>query len=194
MPPCFPLQRKVNTLGLYLQYHPAFFYLCFLSTPIRSFVYNLSCKVCLSLFLTTAPIFIASNFYYIRFLLHPIFITSDFYCIRFLLHPIFIILIFITSDFYYIRFLLHPIFITTGVLPRRGCFSLTPRWLRREATGSLRGGETGAAQLGRRPCRSPYNIVISGSTETWSPTKLCCTRLSPTKDGTSCRCYRPSWG
>ena len=147
MPPCFPLQRKVNTLGLHLQYHPAFFYLCFYLHPS-----NLSFKICLA--------------------------KSVFHCfsqqLQFLLHPIFII-----TDFYYIRFLLQLIFITTGVLPRRGCFSLTPRWLRREATGSLRGGETGAAQLGRRPCRSPYNIVISGSTETWSPTKQYRTGLSP---------------
>ena len=73
-----------------------------------------------------------------------------------------------------------PIFVTTDFLPRRGCFSLTPRWLKgREASRQPSWGKMRAIQLGRRPCRSPYNRVISGSTVTWSPTKQCRTGQSP---------------
>ena len=122
--PCFPLQRKVNTLGLHLQYNPSFFYLCFYLHPS-----DLSFIICL--------------------------VKSVFHCfsqqLQFLLY-----LILIITDFYYIQFLLHPIFIATDLLPRRGCFSLTPRWLKgREASRQPSWGKIRVIQLGRRPCRSP---------------------------------------
>ncbi len=77
--------------------------------------------------------------------------------------------------------------ITSYLLPRRGCFSLTPRW-----TGST---TAGTAFVGIDLCDTAWSETMSlasyhdsmtgvrgcGSTAAWSPTKLCCIRLSPTK-------------
>ncbi len=77
--------------------------------------------------------------------------------------------------------------ITSDLLPRRGCFSLTPRW-----TGST---TAGTAFVGIDLCDTAWSETMSlasyhdsmtgvrgcGSTAAWSPTKLYCIRLSPTK-------------
>ena len=84
------------------------------------------------------------------------------------------------------------------VVPRRGCFSLTPRWTGTAPAGTgLRGVRHTQRQLGRRPCISPLTPMAGsgcGSTAAWSPTKLCCTRLSPHEGIRSLRARQPSWG
>ena len=50
------------------------------------------------------------------------------------------------------------------VLPRRGCFSLTPPWTESALAGSGLGGvRISETQLGRRPCLSPYVAEITNS-------------------------------
>ena len=150
MPPCFSLQRKVNTLGLHLQYHPLFFYrhlhrIFHLKSVLKVCFERLSCIV-------------SPN--------RSAFPNRSVFPNR--------------SGYHY----------NERIAPE-GLFLINPTMVDgREATGSLRGGETDATQLGRRPCRctsapphprtpAPPSCYRGKRRETWSPTKQYRTGLSP---------------